>query len=164
MIRIIDIEDAPAVSHLIREAFATVAPVLDPPPSALRETDASVSEQIRRGGGVVWDDGAIRGCVLWRPENGGLYLGRLAVSPGYQGRGIATGLLSAAEAHARRAGIPVLRLAVRLALPGNRRLFAAHGFVDTALRAHDGYAVPTYAEAEKRLVAPTAPPPGTGTR
>ena len=144
--------EAEPVAVLIRTAFAAIAVPLDPAPSALRVTAADVAAQLQAGGGAVWDVDGVRGCVLWKPKGEGLYLGRLAVQPGWQGRGIARHLLDVVEAAARAQGMDRVLLEVRLALAGNRRLFAAAGFTETALRAHPGHAAPTYAEAEKLLV------------
>ena len=91
------------------------------------------------------------GCILWSERDGGLYLSRLAVLPSRRGQGIAAALLAGAEAEARRRGLPSLRLEVRLALEGNRRLFRRAGFKEGERRAHPGYLTPTYVEAEKRL-------------
>jgi len=69
-------------------------------------------------------------------------------------------LVGTAEAEARRRGLPRLHLGVRLALPGNRRLFARLGFTEIRLHTHQGHVGPTWTEAERWL---TAPPTGTGT-
>lgn len=152
MIRAMVPGDAEAVVAVVRAAFAAIPVPLDPAPSALRVTREEVLAQ---EGGAVWDaveDGAgIGGCVLWRMQDGGLYLNRVAVRPGLQGWGIGRLLLEEAEAEGRRRGVGKLVLAVRLAVPGNRRLFAAAGFRDVRLCSHPGHEVPTYAEAEKVL-------------
>lgn len=148
MIRPLVPGDAEAVAALVREAFAAIPVPLDPAPSGLRVTGADVLAQ---EGGAVWDAGGIGGCVLWRVRDGGLYLNRVAVRPGLQGRGTGRRLLDAAEAEGRRRGVPRLVLEVRLALAGNRRLFAAAGFRDIGLHAHPGRTEPTYVEAEKVL-------------
>ena len=160
--RAIETSDAAGVAALIRAAFGAIRESLDPRPSALQETEASILAHLAAGGG-----GAVVGqaepvaAVLWSEKEGGLYLGRLATAPHCRGQGLATELVRAAEAEARRCGLPRLHLGVRLALPGNRRLFARLGFTETRLHAHPGHAEPTWTEAEKWLV--TAPPPGTGT-
>jgi hypothetical protein len=56
-----------------------------------------------------------------------------------------------AEAAAQQHGLARLRVGTRLALAGNRRLFASCGFVQIARHAHPGYAEPTWVEMEKRL-------------
>lgn len=159
--RAIELSDAAAVARLIRAAFSAIPEPLDPRPSALRETEASILAHLAAGGGAVAMQDELVAAVLWSEQDGGLYLGRLATAPHCRGQGLATELVHAAEAEARRRGLPRLHLGVRLALPGNRRLFARLGFVETTLHAHPGHSEPTWTEAEKRLV--TAPPPGTGT-
>lgn len=151
MIRAAQPADAAAIAALIRTCFAAVAARLDPPPSALRESAASVADQIAAGGGAVWDEAGIRGCVLWRPDGDALYTGRLAVAPEWQRRGIALALLAEAEREAGRRRLARLTLAVRLVLEGNRRLFARAGFHETTQEAHPGFASPTFVNAEKRL-------------
>ncbi|MBN8891819.1 MAG: GNAT family N-acetyltransferase, partial [Rhodospirillales bacterium] len=103
------------------------------------------------GGAVAMAAGAAVGAVLWQPRDGGLYMGRLAVAPGWRGRGVARALVAAAEAAARAQGQPRLHLSTRLVLADNRRLFAACGFREAALHAHPGYAAPTYVDMEKSL-------------
>ncbi len=152
VLRAIDGEDAADVAALIRDVFAAIDPPLVPPPSALRETAETVSAQIAAGGGMVAVAGReIVGAVLWGPRDGGLYVGRLSVSAGWRRRGMAQALMGAAEDHARRMGYPHMHIGVRLALAGNRRLFAGLGFVETTLHTHDGFAEPTWVALEKRL-------------
>jgi len=147
--------DCRAVAALIRSAFSAQPTRTDPPPSALRETAATVAAHLAAGGGAVACAGdRIVGSVMWEPKDGGLYLERLAVAPAWRGRGIARALVAATEAAARLAGVPRLHLGTRLVLTGNRRLFAACGFVEIARHAHPGYAAPTWVEMEKRLEPP----------
>ena len=148
--------DAAAVAALIRAAFVAQSVVTDPAPSALRTTEADVAAHLRAGGGAVADPGGaaagcVAGCVLWAEQDGGLYLARLAVAPAWRGRGIARALVGAAEAAARRIGLPHMHLSTRLVLLDNRRLFAACGFVEATRHAHPGYAEPTFVTMEKRL-------------
>lgn len=151
-------DDADAVAALIRLAFGAIPVPLDPAPSALRETGDGIRAHLAEGGGALVEGPAA--CILWSERDGGLYVGRLATHPAHRGRGFASLLVAAAEAEARRRGLPRLHLGVRLALAGNRRLFARLGFTETRLRTHDGYPAPTWTEAERWL---TAPPTGTGT-
>jgi predicted N-acetyltransferase YhbS len=144
--------DAPAVAALIRTAFAAQSVSTDPAPSALRVTTADVAAHLLNGGGVVAaTSGLIVGSALWMQQDGGLYLGRVAVAVEWRGRGIAKALVATAEAAARTMGLPRLHLSTRLVLTDNRQLFAACGFVETARHAHPGYAEPTFVDMEKRL-------------
>lgn len=145
--------DSAAVAALIREAFAALPVTPDPPMSALRVTAADIGGHMAAGGeGAVAEAGGQPvGCALWVEKQGGLYLGRVAVLPALRRHGIARTLVAAAEAAARRMGLPRLQLSTRLVLTGNRRLFAACGFVETEQHAHPGYAAPTFVDMEKRL-------------
>jgi len=145
-------DDAAAVAALIRAAFAAQSVATDPPPSALRVTRDDVAAQLRTGGGAVAEaGGALAGSALWVEQDGGLYLGRLAVAPAWRGRGIARALMAAAEAAARAMGLPCVHLSTRIVLADNRRLFAACGFLETTRGTHPGYAEPTFVNMEKWL-------------
>jgi predicted N-acetyltransferase YhbS len=151
-LRSIDADDAPAVAALIRTAFAAQSVATDPPPSAVRVTEADVTSHLQIGGGAVAEaDGNLIGSALWNECERGLYLGRLAVAPAWRHRGVARALVMAAEMAARKARLPRLHLSTRLVLLDNRRLFAACGFVETTRESHPGYAEPTFVNMEKRL-------------
>ncbi len=144
--------DAEAVATLVRAAFAGISPPLVPPPSALRETAETVATTIAKGGGVVAEtDDRLVGSALWDERDGGLYVGRVSVCPEFRRRGVARSLIQAAEAEARRRGMPRIHLATRLALVSNRQLFATLGFAETTLHAHDGFNHPTWVDMEKPL-------------
>jgi predicted N-acetyltransferase YhbS len=144
-------DDAARVAALIRSAFRAQLIATDPPPSALGVTEPDIAAHLRRGGGAVAEAGcALVGSALWVRQDDGMYLARLAVAPAFRRCGIAKRLIATAEAAARSAGCPVLRLSTRLALLDNRRLFAACGFVETTREAHPGYAEPTFVNMEKR--------------
>lgn len=151
-IRPLTLTDAEAAAALIRAAFAAQGVATDPPSSALRETGESIAAHLADNGGAAAESaGTLAGLVLWAERDGGLYLGRLAVLPPWRGRGVARALIGAAEAEARRRGLPRLHLRVRLALDDDRRLFAASGFHVASEGAHPGYAAPTFAVMEKAL-------------
>lgn len=147
--------DADAVATLIRACFA--AQIVDPPPSASRETGPSIAAALAAGGGFgIEAGGALAAVVIWQEAEGGLYLGRLAVVEAARGQGYARALVAAVEALARLRGLPRIHLKVRLPLLDNRALFRALGFAETTLHAHPGYAAPTYCVMEKRLWSPAA--------
>ena len=149
MIRAVEPADADEVAAMIRAAFAALETPVDPPPSALRVQGEDVRAHLVSGGGAWWPG---MGCVLWSVKQGGLYVGRLAVLPRCRGKGVALALLAHAEAVARGMGLPRMHLEVRLALAGNRRLFARAGFKETVQQAHPGFATPTFTAAEKWLL------------
>jgi predicted N-acetyltransferase YhbS len=151
-------DDAAAAAALIRRAFRAQSVATDPPSSALRETTDSLAAAIAAGGGVcasIADQ--LVGVVLWSEQEQGLYFGRLAVDPDWRGKGIARMLIGAVEAEALRRRISRVHLSTRLVLLDNRRLFASCGFRETALRAHEGYAAPTFVVMEKLLPVAAKP-------
>lgn len=152
-LRPLSFTDAEAAAALIRNTFAGISPPLVPPPSALGETAATVAAQIEAGGGAMAEGpGAVPvGVILWGQRDGGLYLGRLAVAPGWRRAGVARALIAMGEGVAREAGLPRVHVGVRLVLEANRRLFAALGYCETHLHSHEGFANPTWVEMEKPL-------------
>ena len=141
-----------ALLSLIRASFAYMDGVIDPPssvhrlsPEALRAKAATEIVFIARAGEQVV------GCAFLAEKEGHFYLGKLAVLPAYQGRGVGRHLLEAAEDHARRAGKPIIELQTRIELTANHRVFARLGFVETGRTAHEGYDRPTSVTMRKAL-------------
>jgi GNAT superfamily N-acetyltransferase len=137
---------------LIMGSFAYMDGVIDPPSSAHRLTVASLKDKARDEIGLVAEvGGRLLGCAFLRPEEAFLYVGKLAVSPEAQGRGIGSRFLAEAEAIARELGKPALRLETRIELTGNHKRFGAWGFVRTAEKSHASYDRPTFIEMQKPL-------------
>lgn len=147
------IDDPDALVRLLHAAFGSYDPPIDPPSSALREDRASVARRLETETclWIVDADGSAAAGVFLATDGDGAHLSRLAVRPDRQGRGLARRLLAAVEAEARARGCVRLTLGVRLALEGNRRLFATSGFVEIARAAHAGHDRPTTATMAKRL-------------
>ncbi len=145
--------DAAAVAALIQRAFSAQPLQVAPPASARGVTAATVAAHLARGGSgaIAGMNGRMVGSVLWETRADGLYVSRLAVDPEARRRGIGQALMGLAEQAGRCAGAARLSLGTRLALTGNRRLFAACGYIEVAQHAHPGYAEPTWVEMEKRL-------------
>ncbi len=181
--RAIAVTDCDAVAELIRRAFGSIPATVVPRPSALQVTGATIAAHLAAGGGGLVALGCA--CLLWaerragtglaateqptlsphpalcrREREGVLQLSRLAVAPEHRRQGLARALLEAAEAEARRRGLPTLALSTRLALHGNRALFAGYGFIETARHAHPGFDHPTSVDMEKRLAPDAATAPG----
>ena len=151
-LRLASAADAAVIADLVRLAFSTQSVPTNPPSSALKETPASVMRELEQGGGAVVASGsAMVGAVLWREEEGSLYVGRLAVDPSQRRHGIARLLMAEAEREARRRGLTRMHLGVRLPLEDNRRLFLSCGFVDVELLSHEGFSEPTWVRMERRL-------------
>ncbi|ASY58835.1 GNAT family N-acetyltransferase [Sinorhizobium sp. CCBAU 05631] len=137
---------------LILKSFASMDGRIDPPSSAHALTVESLRQKSRDEVGFVVADGAdLLGCVFLKPEPDCLYIGKLAIDPGHQGKGLGRQLLTAAEETARSLGLPALRLQTRIELTENHATFAAWGFVETGRSAHPGFTRPTSIEMRKML-------------
>lgn len=137
---------------LILASFASMTGRIDPPSSALSLTAASLAEKAKAEIGHVAVDGErLTGCLFLRPEADCLYIGKLAVLPEAQGKGLGKRLLAIAEETAAAHGLPALRLETRIELTDNHAVFAAWGFTRTAKKAHPGFARTTFVEMRKVL-------------
>ncbi|WP_296082765.1 GNAT family N-acetyltransferase [uncultured Agrobacterium sp.] len=137
---------------LIMSSFASMDGVIDPPSSAHRLTPDNLRQKIgQESAFVAFDGDQMLGCIFCKPETNSLYIGKLAVSPAAQGRGIGRALLSAAEDLARQLPLPSLRLETRIELVNNHRQFTSWGFSKTAENSHAGYDRVTSIEMTKRL-------------
>lgn len=146
-----------AVLSLVLAAFDYMGPLIDPPSSALRLTTRSLEEKARdETGFVALSQGRIVGCVFCKREYDCLYVGKLAIDPSLQGRGIGRALIGEAEALARAHGLGALRLQTRIELTANHATFERWGFERTGLSAHDGFERPTTVEMRKALVSEPA--------
>lgn len=138
---------------LILDAFAFMGGVIDPPSSAHRLTPVSLAAKAEAEIAYVAMEGqTLLGCIFCRPEAESLYIGKLAVAQGFQGRGTGRLLLDKAEELARELGLPALRLETRVELTGNHAAFARWGFVRTGGYAHPGFDRITAIEMRKSLV------------
>lgn len=141
-----------ALHALIMDAFAFMDGRIDPPSSAHRLTPENLKEKAAAETGIAAaEDGRLLGCVFCKAEPESLYIGKFAVSPAAQGKGVGRLLLAAAEARARELGLPALRLETRIELIGNHAVFARWGFVKTAENRHAGYDRTTSIEMRKAL-------------
>jgi tRNA threonylcarbamoyladenosine biosynthesis protein TsaE len=123
-------EAAAEVLAVVREAFGA-RPVLDPPADALGEDVDSVARLLRRRGGLLATlDGVPVGCAVLDPRPDGIVLRRFGVSPGAQGRGVATALVEAARAASF--GRPAVVVVAREELPATIGFWERHGFVETS--------------------------------
>jgi ribosomal protein S18 acetylase RimI-like enzyme len=136
----------PRVCEILHAAFAAHDGRIDPPSGAHRETPETIAAKLDHETLLVAQsagDGIV-GCIFCTMESpGAAYIGRLAVDPGHQGRGIARALLLASIAWAREQGASSVALGVRVELTENIAFFERHGFAITRADAHLGYDRPT---------------------
>lgn len=152
-IRIAGGAEAGILADLIAAAFSSYAGDLDPPSSALRETLETIAGHLADGQAALAETAGVPiGCVLFKAVSPAeVYLGRLAVLPAWRGHGVARALIGFVEERARGQQARILSLGVRIALPGNQRLFAACGFREVSRSAHPGFSEPTSIRMEKAL-------------
>lgn len=138
---------------LICEAFAYMDGVIDPPSSAHALTLENLRQKANDEVCFIARDenGKLLGCIFCKAEPATLYIGKLAVSPLAQGKGIGAALCAVAEQTAQQLGLKALRLQTRIELIANHRTFGRWGFVKTEERSHAGYQRITYIEMQKPL-------------
>jgi len=125
---------------------------IDPPSSVLKETAADFAARLRdETAFIVEAEAQLVGSVFCATKGDALHVGRLAVAPAWRRRGVASALVEAAKAEARRRGLARITLGARIALPGNVALFSRHGFAVVAETCHPGFTRPTSYDMELRL-------------
>jgi ribosomal protein S18 acetylase RimI-like enzyme len=136
--------------RFVQDAFRDLP--IDPPSSSLKETLADFAARLHSDTiFVASETGELIGSIFCTPEDGALYIGRLAVRPDWRRRGVASALVDAAKAEARRRGAKRMTLGARIALPGNVALFRRHGFVIVRETCHAGFTTPTSYDMELAL-------------
>jgi len=147
-----DFDDWTGLLALLQESFATMVGRIDPP-SSLRGFDAAklAAKAAEEELVLAFQDGALVGCLFAADRGDALYLGKIAVRPGLQGKGIARRMLALAEARARVRGFKALELQTRIELMENHRAFTALGFEKVGEGCHPGYTRPTDVNFRKVL-------------
>ncbi len=141
-----------ALLDLILASFAYMNGRIDPPSSALALTSETLkAKAFSEIAYAALDDKHLVGCIFCRPEAESLYVGKLAVLPTAQGKGIGRRLLALAETKARELGLKTLRLETRIELTDNHATFAAWGFRKTAENRHAGFDRTTSIEMRKAI-------------
>jgi tRNA threonylcarbamoyladenosine biosynthesis protein TsaE len=119
---------AAEVVAVIHGAFGP-RPELDPPSTAMAETEETVAAALARSGGLLARvDGRPAGALLLDHVDGSLLLTRVSVLPDHQSSGVARALSAAAEDLARRRGLPRLHLTARVELPATVRFWVNGGY------------------------------------
>ncbi|MBI5670262.1 MAG: GNAT family N-acetyltransferase [Chloroflexi bacterium] len=131
------LDDAPLVYHIMREAFAEYKNVLQPPSGANRETVDDVTAAMQQGGALLaWVGEMPVASARFRVDPDALYVGRVAVLPAYRERGIAKAVMWRMEDIARQSGRNMLRVGVRMSLPGNLALYRSLGYTTIEVSDH----------------------------
>lgn len=120
--------DAPAVRAIAEAAYRPYVARNGLEPAPLHEDYPA-----RVAAGQLWvlqDDG-LRGFVVLLHRADHLMLDNVAVDPAAHGRGHGRALLDFAEAQARQAGLPAIRLYTQEIMAENLAIYAARGFRET---------------------------------
>lgn len=145
--------DAETLVKILHDAFQEYDGVLIPPSGVHQESAESVRAKMQTGQWLLARcNGRAAGCVWCEPNDGYMYLGRLAVVPELRGRGIGNVLIDAVETRAREQGFARVRLGVRVALADMRAAYERRGYVFVETRTHEGFTEPTYVILEKTLL------------
>ena len=137
---------------LILRSFDTMHGVVDPPSSVLRLTPQMLADRSRSETCFLASSGErLAGCVFAAERPHAVYIGKLAVDPVAQGRGLGRRLIDAVGNHAWQIGKPVLELETRVELTANHAMFRHMGFVEVARHAHPGFDRPTSITFRKTL-------------
>jgi ribosomal protein S18 acetylase RimI-like enzyme len=129
--------EAATVHAIMRAAFDEYRGQLAVASSALDESVADVAEVMARGGAVLAlvDDEPV-GSARFIVETDEVYVGRVAVLPGYRRQGIASAIMRFIEAHLPGLGRASIRLAVRDSLPSNVGLYRSLGYEVVSIEPH----------------------------
>jgi N-acetylglutamate synthase-like GNAT family acetyltransferase len=139
---------------LILSSFAYMNDRIDPPSSALKLTPATLADKACAEIAYAAMQGdTLSGCIFLRPEEDCLYIGKLAIAPESQGRGVGRRLLAVAEQAAQDRGLASLRLETRIELVENHDIFSRWGFEKVAENAHPGFTRTTSIEMRKPVSA-----------
>ncbi|MEM7258453.1 MAG: GNAT family N-acetyltransferase [Pseudomonadota bacterium] len=140
------------VLELLRQSFAYMDGRIDPPSSLHRIDLLALIEKARQETVFVAVFGKqIVGCVFASRQEECIYLGKLAVSDAYRGRGIARCLIECVENIAAQSSTRCVDIETRVELTENQRLFEHLGYVRWAENSHEGYTRTTSIRYRKPL-------------
>lgn len=138
--------------NLLQTAFEYQTTRIDPPSSLTRMDAQALEEKAQKEILLLaFLEEELVGCLFAKSLEEKLYLGKFAVSPAHQGKGIGKKLMHWTEELAKEFGYSLLELETRVELIENHQTFARFGFIKTSENAHAGYGRPTSIVMQKAL-------------
>ncbi len=135
-----DFSDWQGLYDLLVECFDYMDGRIDPPSSLKQMTPTSLEQKAKAETLViVTNNNMLVGCGYLKLTDKALYIGKLAVKPGFRRQGILRRIINIAETKARQHQKPSLELETRIELVENHTTFARLGFVKTAETSHPDY-------------------------
>ena len=133
-----DSTELPAILTLIRDSFAYMDNIIDPPSSVHKMTLNNLRKTAKTA--EVWSLGLPTvGCMILTPKTDILYIGKLAVCASQRGQGLSRQLIEHASKRAESLGLECLELCTRIELTSNHRTFENLGFVEFSKDCHPGF-------------------------
>lgn len=148
--------DIPAILAVTQAAYASYTGRIDPPSGVFAENAEGVQRYLKLGGVIVAQAGdEIVGAIRYQSHDDHVYLGRLAVLPSWQRRGIGRRLIAAVEEWTTLLGLDEVRLNVRLELTENHVLYQRLGYIEDGQAAFERAPHRSYLKLKKLLQSGT---------
>lgn len=144
--------DWPALLALLHRAFGFMDGRIAPPSSLHLLTRDSIADKSQAESlFLATKSGELLGCVFAAQQPDSLYIGKLAVHPEHQRKGIGRRLMDAVEHYAVSKDIDTLELNTRIELIENQSTFQSMGYHVTGEHSHEGFDRPTFISMRKTL-------------
>jgi ribosomal protein S18 acetylase RimI-like enzyme len=136
-IRPAEIQEAGAVTMLVREAYAKyVGRIGREPAPMLVDYEAAI---MARETWVLVEGDETSGVLVMRPDNDHLFVETVAVRPDRQGSGLGRRLMAFVEEAARDRGLREIQLYTNEKMEENLPFYRSLGFEETGRRLDEGY-------------------------
>lgn len=136
-IRKADLSDLPAIKACAVGAYAIYVERIGRKPAPMVADFATAIEKEQLY--VAVENGKVAGFVVFYARRDHVHLENVAVSPGFQRRGIGSGLIEFAEQQARAAGYARLELYTNAKMTENLELYPGLGYQQFDRRLEDGF-------------------------
>jgi ribosomal protein S18 acetylase RimI-like enzyme len=139
--------------ELLQQSYAYMEGKIAPP-SSLQSYSAEKLAEKSTGEELIlaWSGQVLVGCVFGKQTDDGMYIGKAAVNPNYQGQGIGRQLMQAIENEAMSSGLSRLWLEVRIELTELHETYGALGYSAISEGCHEGFEQTTFLTMEKQLL------------